>query len=107
HSMRSQKQFILSLRPLAALAGIAAIGAGYALRHPQVGPITKENGYIVATGQQIRPAGQTLSYGGRPVDIAAAPNGESLYLKDNKGVVRVNAKGGWRFSSWDSGEPRR
>ena len=59
--------------------------------HSQVGPTPVNGGYIVATGQQIQPAGETLSYSGRPVDIAAAPDGKTLYLKDNRGIVRVDA----------------
>jgi YVTN family beta-propeller protein len=89
--MTQQKRSVS--RRLFAVVGIfAALGAGYALRkYPQVGPVPKESGYIVATGQQVKPVGETLSYSGRPVDIATAPNGKTLYLKDDKGVVRVDA----------------
>ncbi len=50
--------------------------------------------HVVPTLQWLRPFGDTLQYGGRPIDLALAPNGRFLYVKDNKGVVAVDA------SSW-------
>ena len=47
-------------------------------------------GYRVATGQIVRPIGEMLTYGGRPVDLAMAPDGRTLYVKDDKGVAIVD-----------------
>ena len=44
------------------------------------------------TRQLIRPAGRTLEFGGRPVDLAIAPGGTVLYAKDNRGLVVIDAK---------------
>jgi hypothetical protein len=38
----------------------------------QVGPCP-EGSHFVATGQLLRPAGESLQFGGRPVDIALSP----------------------------------
>lgn len=75
---------------------VLVAGAGYLASAPRVGPV-KKGGYTIPTGQQVRPAGDTLSYNGRPVDITAAPDGKTLYLKDEKGIVRVDAKT-WKVS---------
>jgi len=44
----------------------------YPLRQQHVGSY-EGDGIIVPTGQLIRPAGQTLAFGGRPVDLALSP----------------------------------
>ena len=54
-----------------------------------------QGGYVVATGQRVRPAGKTLAYNGRPVDLTVSPDGKSVYLKDDKGVTVVDA-GVWK-----------
>ena len=70
----------------------AVLGQG---QHVQtVGP-TRDGGHIVPTTQLIRPAGETIELAGRPVDIALAPDGQTLYVKDNRGLVVVSAKA-WR-----------
>ncbi|MBC8135375.1 MAG: bifunctional YncE family protein/alkaline phosphatase family protein [Fibrella sp.] len=78
------------------MGAILVAGAGYIVSAPRVGTV-KEGGYTVATGQRVRPAGDTLTYNGRPVDIAVAPDGKSLYLKDEKGLVRLDAAT-WKVS---------
>jgi len=60
-----------------------------------VGP-TRDGGHIVPTAQLIRPAGETIELAGRPVDMALAPDGQTLYVKDNRGLVVINAKA-WRI----------
>ncbi|MFO0845950.1 MAG: alkaline phosphatase family protein [Gemmataceae bacterium] len=44
-------------------------------------------GTLVPTGQLVRPAGESLSFPGPPVDLALAPDGKHLFVKDNRGVV--------------------
>ncbi|MBC7805960.1 MAG: YncE family protein, partial [Akkermansiaceae bacterium] len=79
------------------LAGGALIaGAGYVASTPRLG-VVKDGGYTVATGQRVRPVGDTLTYNGRPVDMVAAPDGKTVYLKDEKGLVRVDAAS-WKVS---------
>lgn len=88
----------MTARPLTslALAGVAAAAvAAAALTRPpppvaaRVGPVP--GGVRVATGQVLRPAGDALSFGGRPVDIALSPDRHTLYVKDNRGLVVVDA----------------
>ncbi|MBC7806801.1 MAG: bifunctional YncE family protein/alkaline phosphatase family protein [Akkermansiaceae bacterium] len=83
------------LLPLFA-GGALIAGAGYLASAPRLGAV-KEGGYTVATGQRVRPAGDTLTYNGRPVDMVAAPDGKTLYLKDEKGLVCVDAAT-WKVS---------
>ncbi|MDX1934014.1 MAG: bifunctional YncE family protein/alkaline phosphatase family protein [Capsulimonadales bacterium] len=65
-------------------------GAGYlSSRFLPVGP-TDRGGFVVATGQTIRSVGEVLTYSGRPVDMALSPDGKTLYLKDDKGFVRID-----------------
>ncbi|MFQ5805872.1 MAG: alkaline phosphatase family protein [Phycisphaerae bacterium] len=58
---------------------------------PPVGP-TADGAHVVPTAQLIRPAGETLELAGRPVDMVLAPNGQTLYVKDNRGVIAVDAE---------------
>jgi YVTN family beta-propeller protein len=55
---------------------------------PKVGP-TKD-GVIVSTEQLVRPAGGVVEFGGRPVDLVVAPDGKSVYVKDNRGLVVID-----------------
>src|SRR5262245_9881128 len=55
----------------------------------RVGP-AKGGGTRVATGQLIRPAGESVSFSGRPVDLALSPDGKWLYAKDNRGLVVID-----------------
>ncbi len=57
----------------------------------RVGP-QKDNSHIVATGQLLRPAGDSLQFGGRPLDMALSPDGRTLYVKDNRGIVVVDVE---------------
>jgi YVTN family beta-propeller protein len=55
-----------------------------------VGP-SPGGGVLVPTGQIVRPAGESLAYPGRPVDLVLSPDGSRLYAKDNTGVLVVDA----------------
>jgi len=76
-----------SLVTVFAVTGLALnIGWRQARSKDTVG-MTGDNAAIVATGQRVQPAGDILTYGGRPVDMALSPQGESVYIKDDKGVT--------------------
>lgn len=47
---------------------------------------------VVSTAQLVRPAGDTLQFEGRPVDMVLSPDGRTLYVKDNRGVVVVDVE---------------
>ncbi|HEU0039260.1 MAG TPA: phosphoesterase, partial [Verrucomicrobiae bacterium] len=61
----------------------------------RVGPLSSA-GHLTATHQLIRPAGQSVEFGGRPVDLVASPDGRTLYVKDNRGLVVIDAAT-WRI----------
>jgi YVTN family beta-propeller protein len=56
-----------------------------------VGPGAK--GTIVPTQQLIRPAGKSIEFKGRPVDLALSPDGKTLYVKSNKQLLAIDAAG--------------
>lgn len=47
---------------------------------------------VVSTAQLVRPAGDTLQFGGRPVDMVLSADGRTLYVKDNRGIVVVEVE---------------
>lgn len=48
-------------------------------------------GTLVATWQIVRPAGDTIALHGRPIDLVLAPDGKTLFVKDNRGLVVLDA----------------
>ncbi|HWE03794.1 MAG TPA: alkaline phosphatase family protein [Tepidisphaeraceae bacterium] len=55
---------------------------------PKIG--RSKDGVIVSTEQLIRPAGVVVEFNGRPVDLVVAPDGKSVYVKDNRGLVVID-----------------
>src|SRR6266436_5409257 len=62
----------------------------------RVGP-QPGGGTLLPTWQELHPAGETLTFRGRPVDLALAPDGRLLFAKDNRGLVVVDASA-WRVT---------
>jgi DNA-binding beta-propeller fold protein YncE len=60
-----------------------------------LGPV-KGGGDRVATGQVVRPVGDLVRFPGRPVDAVLSPDGLWLYVKDNRGVVVIDASA-WKI----------
>ncbi len=56
----------------------------------RVGPLGS-GGHMMATHQLVRPAGESVEFGGRPVDLALAPDGRTVYVKDNQGLRVIDA----------------
>jgi len=56
----------------------------------RVGPLAT-GGHLMPTHQLIRPAGQSIEFGGRPVDLALSPDGRAVYVKDNRGLLVLDA----------------
>jgi YVTN family beta-propeller protein len=71
----------------------SALAAPAAARQQQSAPRVGETdaGVVVPTAQLIRPAGKVLEVHSRPVDAVLSPDGGTLYVKDNRGVVVVDA----------------
>ncbi len=57
-----------------------------------VGP-ERHGGTVVTTGQIVRPAGVSVAFGGRPVDLALSPDASTIYAKDNRGLVVIDVAG--------------
>ena len=70
----------------------------------QVGP-AGDDGFLVATGQLIHPAGESVGFKGRPVDLALSPDGRRLYVKDNRGLVVIDTAS-WKLQQ-ELAFPRR
>ena len=56
---------------------------------PHVGP-AGDGGTIVSTQQLIRPAGKSLEYKGRPVDLVLAPDHKTAYVLSNASVLAID-----------------
>ena len=56
-----------------------------------VGP-ADGGGYIVSTKQLIRPAGQSVEFRGRPVDLALSPDGKPVYAKSSAQLLVIDAE---------------
>lgn len=48
-------------------------------------------GTLVATGQSVQPAGQVLSFSGRPLDQGLSTDGSTLLVKTDEGILVVDA----------------
>jgi YVTN family beta-propeller protein len=57
----------------------------------RVGPLAA-GGHLMPTHQLLHPAGETVNFGGRPVDLVLAPNGRLLFVKDNRGLVVIDTQ---------------
>ncbi|HLV79134.1 MAG TPA: bifunctional YncE family protein/alkaline phosphatase family protein, partial [Chthonomonadaceae bacterium] len=62
---------------------------------PQVGPLAG-GGRLLATGQAVHPAGEIVTFAGRPVDLALSPDGKSLYVKSDRGLVVISTRA-WKI----------
>jgi YVTN family beta-propeller protein len=64
--------------------------AAYPLQQQHVGP-SESGGIIVPTGQLVRPAGRTLAFGGRPVDLALSPDQRTVFVKNTESMMVLDA----------------
>ena len=58
----------------------------------RVGPAAGDSAIVVPTGQLIRPAGQLLSYDGRPIDLVLSPDQSILFVKDHVSILVIDAR---------------
>ena len=65
-------------------------GRGAAQGLPPVGETT-DGGYSLPTAQLLHPAGKSVAFGGRPVDLLRSYDGATLYAKDNTSLISVDA----------------
>lgn len=63
------------------------------LRQAVVGP-QGDGTYVVATTQIVSPAGESVSFRGRPTDLALHPDGNLLAIKSSFDVVLVDSESG-------------
>src|SRR3954466_15328577 len=57
---------------------------------------TQADGVLVSTKQLIRSAGQSIEFGGRPVDLVISPDGATVHIKDDRAIVSIDA-GNWKI----------
>ena len=62
----------------------------YPLRYQHVG-LDESGGIILPTGQLIRPAGQSVAFSGRPVDIGLSPDQRLLFVKNVGSMIVLDA----------------
>jgi len=55
-----------------------------------------DGGIVASTLQLIRPAGQTIEFGARPVDLLLSPDGKTLFTKTNTSLVVIRT-GEWKI----------
>jgi YVTN family beta-propeller protein len=55
----------------------------------RVGPL-ESGGHLTPTHQLLHPAGQAVEFAGRPVDLVLSPDGRTLFVKDNRGLVIID-----------------
>ena len=55
-----------------------------------VGPV--KQGMIVPTRQLIRPAGDSVEFHGRPVDLVTSPDGKRVYVKSGDALLVLDAE---------------
>src|SRR5438876_380028 len=81
--------------PMVGKAIMAAVGvfacSCAAQPAPRVGPAGSGGGMVVPTEQIIRPAGKSLAYHGRPVDLAVSPDGKTVYAKSSGSLLVIDA----------------
>jgi YVTN family beta-propeller protein len=65
-------------------------------RSQQVGPLTNGAQWLPSR-QILRVAGQRLQFSGRPVDLALSPDGRTVFVKNMKNLLVVDAAS-WRLS---------
>jgi YVTN family beta-propeller protein len=74
--------------------------AGHKLSGPtlreQVGPLP-DGGQFIPSKQKLRVAGRRLQFSGRPVDLALSPDGRSVFVKNMKNLLVVDAAS-WTLS---------
>src|SRR4051812_23808705 len=72
------------------LMAVALLVLTMPLSGQRVGDAT-DTGLIVPTRQVLRPAGVGVEFSGRPVDLAVGLDAKNVYVKDNRGLVVIDA----------------
>jgi DNA-binding beta-propeller fold protein YncE len=56
-----------------------------------VGP-RAQGGHVLPTQQIVEPAGTTLAFDGRPLDLVLSPDGRFVFVKEKAGVLTLDAR---------------
>ncbi len=56
-----------------------------------VGP-RAEGGHVLPTRQVVEPAGTTIAFDGRPLDLVLSPDGRFVFVKEKGGVITIDAQ---------------
>ncbi len=82
---------------------VLCAGTSYAAAEVVVGP-AEEGGFVVPTRQLIRPAGQSVEFAGRPVDLVLSPDGTTVYTKIENSLIAIDVAT-WRMKQRIKFEP--
>ncbi len=92
-SLRRVARAAFRLRPFGTSATAVLVGLTLASAQRtsdvRVGPITNRK-FLVSTGQILTPAGISIRFPRRPVDIVVTEDQRSVYVKDSQGITRIN-----------------
>jgi YVTN family beta-propeller protein len=93
-----RRRSALHLLPLAmfAIRCVAADNSSNPALTEQVGPLP-DGGQSLPSKQVLRVAGRRLQFSGRPVDLALSPDGRTVFVKNMKSLLVVNAAS-WTLS---------
>src|SRR5690349_19107214 len=93
------------MRSLVVAIGCAVLcGSAQARQEPErLGLL--DGGARVSSSQVVRPAGESLSFDGRPVDVALSPDGKLLFAKDDQGLVVIDAAAWKIVQRLSTGDP--
>src|SRR5690349_6522379 len=58
-------------------------------KQERVGPVG-DNKHLTATGQYLEPAGDLITFPGRPVDLTLSPDGKFVFAKDDDQLVVID-----------------
>lgn len=78
------------------VAGVARAETPARPDEVRVGSAIGQRGYVVPTKQVIRPAGESVEWHGRPVDLAVGAGGKTVYVKGGSSVLVIDAAG-WKI----------
>src|SRR5947207_14007257 len=80
----------LTIIDLAISISLAVARAAFAQATQSIGALPGEAGVLVSTKQVIRPAGRSVEFRGRPVDLVVSPDGKTVYVKSGHELLAID-----------------
>lgn len=70
---------------------LALLSLAGCIKPDRVGPVG-ENRHLTATGQYLEPAGDLITFAGRPVDLCFSADGKLVFAKDDSDLVVIDRR---------------